>query len=68
MDPRIRRARDEQVRLVALLKSGHPESEGIELAISDWFCEEMMILRELSIRTGVPGFSTEPTLYLRSIV
>jgi len=47
MDRRIRRAREEQVRLAALLRSGHPESEGIELAISDWFWEEMLVQREL---------------------
>ena len=45
MDPRIQRAREEQIRLAALLQSGHPESEGIELAISDWFWEEMLVQR-----------------------
>jgi hypothetical protein len=47
MDPRIQRAREEQVRLAALLQAGHPESVGIELAICDWFWEEMLIEREL---------------------
>jgi hypothetical protein len=46
IDPRVQRAREEQIRLVELLKSGHPERQGIELAICDWFWEEMGIERE----------------------
>ena len=52
MAPRIRRAREEPVRLATLLRSGHPESAGTELAISDWFWEEILIQRELSIPWG----------------
>ena len=55
MDSRIRRAREEQVRLAALLQCCHPESDGIKLAISDWVWEEMLIQKELSVSTGVPG-------------
>ena len=48
MDARIQRAREGQIRLVELLRSGHPERHGIELAICDWFWEEMLAHEELS--------------------
>jgi len=54
INPRIQKAREEQIRLAALLQSGHPESEGIELAISDWFWEEMLVQRELGRRFMTP--------------
>jgi len=47
--PEIARARAEQVRLVALLKAGHREREGIMLAICDWFREELLIEAELTL-------------------
>ena len=50
--PEIARARAEQAALVALLKSGHPDREGIILAISDWFWEELLIERELGVSVG----------------
>lgn len=43
---------EEQVRLAALLRSGHPESEGFELAISEK-------------RTGGPGETRTPDLRFR---
>jgi hypothetical protein len=49
MHPAIARARSEQLRLAALLKAGHPEREGIMLAISDWFREELLIEAELTL-------------------
>ena len=60
IDAHIQRAREEQVKLVALLQSGHPDRRGIELAICDWFWEEMLVQRELEQRRQ----STDrPTLY-----
>ena len=53
-DPRLDRARDEQIRLAALLQSGHPDREGITLTISDWFWEEVLIERELDVAAGRP--------------
>ena len=60
MDPRIQRAREEQIRLAALLQSGHPESEGIELAISDWFWEEMLVQREQDRHVMTPSSLRQP--------
>jgi hypothetical protein len=55
MDPRICKAREEQIRLPALHRSGHLESEGIEQAICDWFWEEMLVQRELERAASVHG-------------
>lgn len=49
MDPRIRRTREEQKELVALLESGHPDQRGLMQAIDDWFWAEMLIQKELSV-------------------
>jgi hypothetical protein len=49
MHPEIARARAEQVRLAALLQTGHPDRYGIRLAITDWFWEELLIDAELTL-------------------
>jgi hypothetical protein len=43
----ITQARAEQIALVALLESGHPDQAGILLAIDDWFYEEMLIDQDM---------------------
>jgi hypothetical protein len=45
---RIERARAEQTRLAKLLRDGHSDKRGIELAISDWIWEELLLQEELS--------------------
>ena len=47
IEQRIERARAEQTRLAELLRDGHPDKRGIELAISDWFWEELLLQEEL---------------------
>ena len=48
IEQRIERARAEQTRLAELLRDGHPDEGGIELAISDWLWEELLLQEELS--------------------
>jgi hypothetical protein len=47
IEQRIGRARAEQTRLAELLRDGHPDKRGIELAISDWVWEELLLQEEL---------------------
>jgi hypothetical protein len=48
IEQRIERSRAEQTRLAGLLRDGHPDKRGIELAISDWFWEELLLQKELA--------------------
>ena len=48
IEQRSERARAEQTRLAELLRDGHPDKRGIELAISDWFWEELLLQKELA--------------------
>jgi hypothetical protein len=47
IEQRIERVRAEQTRLAELLRDGHPDKRGIELAISDWVWEELLLQEEL---------------------
>jgi len=47
VEQRIERARAEQTSLAELLRDGHPDKHGIELAISDWVWEELLLQEEL---------------------
>lgn len=47
IEQRIKRARAEQTRLAELLRDRHPDKRGIELAISDWFWEELLLQKKL---------------------
>jgi hypothetical protein len=49
-EQRIERSRAEQMRLANLLRQGHPDKRGIELAISDWIWEELLLQEELNLR------------------
>ena len=46
IEQQIERARAEQTRLAELLRDGHPDKCGIELAISDWVWEELLFQEE----------------------
>ena len=47
IEQRIERARAEQTRLAELLRDRHPDKRGIELTISDWFWEELLLQKKL---------------------
>ena len=48
IEQRIDRSRVEQTRLAELLRDGHPDICGIELAISDRLWEEWLLQKGLS--------------------
>ena len=48
IEQRIERSRAEQTRLAELLRDGHPDICGIELAISDRLWEEWLLQEGLS--------------------
>ena len=56
VEQRIERARAEQTSLAALLRDGHPDKRGIELAISDWFWEELLLQEELELQNEGCGW------------
>ena len=50
VEQRIERARVEQTRLAKLLCDGQSDKRGIELAISDWIWEELLLQDKLGDR------------------
>jgi hypothetical protein len=50
--PEIERCRREIAAIEALICAGHPDLEGLCLALSDWWEELRLIEREVALGTG----------------
>jgi hypothetical protein len=50
--PEIERCRREIAAIEALICAGHPDLEGLCLALSDWSEELRLIEREVALETG----------------
>ena len=47
LEEQIARCRSEQIHLARKYRQDHPERKGIEIAISDWFREELLLEKQL---------------------
>jgi hypothetical protein len=51
----IQRCRSEIAAIEALLRAGHPDLQGLCLALSDWSAELRLIEREMGLRVEKPA-------------
>ena len=51
----IQRCRSEIAAIEALIRAGHPEVEGLCLALSDWCAELRLIEQEIALKAKTPA-------------
>jgi hypothetical protein len=51
----IQRCRSEIAAIEALIRAGHPEVEGLCLALSDWCAELRLIEQEMALEERTPA-------------
>jgi hypothetical protein len=51
----IERCRREIAALEALIRAGHPDLEGLCLALSDWCAELRLIEQEMALKAKMPA-------------
>jgi hypothetical protein len=51
----IQRCREEVADIERLLRAGHPDLQGLCLALADWSLESRLIQRELGLRARKPA-------------
>lgn len=63
----IKGCRREIAAIEVLIRAGHPDLEGLCLALSDWCAELRLIEQEMALKTKMPataeaGRADEPTI------